>query len=146
MNAPASPLRESRHTFAKRGLVMKTVEIPRDTWEQRLEEFTQSHESWLVSLEVQNPEIGAQLEIDNMPLMGVSGDPADQGGTVAVSVARSAAEHITHVIRGVKHVFVEQTDEGADVALQIQSSDDTAAILRFRVPALPETVDGVVGS
>ena len=124
---------------------MQTVEIPRGTWVQRLDEFAQTHERWLVSLEVFSPELGAQLEIENMPLIGVSADPLDQEGTIAVSVARSAAEHITHVIRGVERIQVEQTDEGADVALQIESADHTATVLRFRVPALPETVDGVAG-
>ena len=53
---------------------MRTVEIPRAEWAQRLNEFTAIHEGWLVSLDVLDPEIGAQPEIRNLPLLGISAD------------------------------------------------------------------------
>jgi hypothetical protein len=39
---------------------------------------------------------------------------------------------------------IEQTADGADAALWIDAKDGTRTVLRFRVAALPETVDGVV--
>jgi hypothetical protein len=123
---------------------MQTVEIPREGWIRRLDEFTNAHEGWLVSLEVLGPDIGAQPEIDNLPLLGVSADRVDHEGTIVISVGRSATDHLAHLIHGVTHIYVERTDEGADAALQIESADGTAAILRFRAAALPEIVDGVV--
>ena len=123
---------------------MQTIEIPRESWGHRLNEFTTIHEGWLVSLDILGAELGAQPEIDNLPLLGVSADHIDHDGTIAVSVARSASEHFTHIIEAVTHVYIERTDDGADAALQIESADGTRAILRFRATALPETVDGVV--
>jgi hypothetical protein len=41
-------------------------------------------------------------------------------------------------------VQIERTDEGADVAMQIESAEQTTTIVRFRTPAMPETVDGIV--
>jgi hypothetical protein len=123
---------------------MRTVEIPRAEWAQRLGEFTAIHAGWLVSLDVLAPEIGAQPEIDNLPLLGVSTDRIDHDATIAVSAARSPTEHLTHVIHAATRIYVERTDEGADAALQIQSADGSSTILRFRAAALPETVDGVV--
>ena len=123
---------------------MRTVEIPREAWVQRLNEFSLIHDGWLVSLDVLGPEIGAQPEIVNLPLLGVSADRIDHDGTIAVSVARSATEHFTHMIHGVTRIYVERTDDGADAALEIESVDGTRTILRFRVAALPETVDGIV--
>lgn len=123
---------------------METVEIPREVWARRLNEFTNIHEGWLVSLDVLSADLGAQPEIDNVPLLGVSADRIDHDGTIAVSVARSASEHFTHIIEAVTRIYVERTDDGADAALQIESADGTRTILRFRAVALPETVDGVV--
>ena len=123
---------------------MQTFEIPREAWVHRLNEFTAIHEGWLVSLDVLGPEIGAQPEIDNLPLLGVSADRVDHDGTIAVSVARSATEHFTHIIHAVTRIYVERTDDGADAALQIESVDGTKTIVRFRAAALPETVDGIV--
>jgi Family of unknown function (DUF5335) len=123
---------------------MRTIEVPREAWARRLNEFTAIHDGWLVSLEVTGPEIGAQPQVDNLPLLGVSADRVDHDGSIAISVARSGAEHLTHIIRDVRHVAIEQTDEGADMAMQIEAGDGTIAILRFRAAALPETVDGLV--
>ena len=59
-------------------------------------------------------------------------------------MARSATELFTHVIHAVTRIYVERTDDGADAALAIESVDGTTTLLRFRVAALPETVDGIV--
>ena len=123
---------------------MRTVEIPREEWVQRLNEFTAIHEGWLVSLDVLGPKIGAQPEIRSLPLLGVSADWIDHDATIAVSVARSATEHLDHIVHAVTRICVERTDDGADAALQIESADGTRTILRFRVAALPETVDGIL--
>jgi hypothetical protein len=128
------------------GEVMQTVEIPRVGWGPTLDEFTAIHEGWLVSLDMLGPEIGAQPEIDNLPLIGVSADPIDRNGAITISAGRSATEHMTHTIRGASRLFIERTEDGADVALQIESDDGSKVILRFRAAALPETIDGVVRS
>ena len=123
---------------------MRTVEIAREEWAQRLNEFTAIHEGWLVSLDVLGPKIGARPEIRHLPLVGVSADRVDHDGTITVSVARSATEHLSHIVHAVTRICVERSDEGADAALQIESADGTRTILRFRVAVLPETVDGIV--
>jgi len=122
---------------------MQTIEIPRRTWAQRLNEFTAVHEGWLVSVDIVGPEAGRQREVWHLPLLGISADRADHEPIIEVSVARSATEHLTHVIRDVVHISVEQTDTGADAALQIASADGTKTVVRLRTAALPETVDGI---
>jgi Family of unknown function (DUF5335) len=97
-----------------------------------------------ISIDVLGPDIGAQPQVDNLPLLGISADRSDHDDTIAVSVGRSGTDQFTHIVHGVTHIFVERTDEGADVAIQVQSADGTTTILRFRAAALPETVDGVV--
>jgi hypothetical protein len=123
---------------------MRTVEIPRQAWVEQLNEFTAIHEGWLVSLDVLGPEIGAQPEIVNLPLLGVSADRTDHDGVIVVSVMVSATEPFAHMIQGVTRIYIERADDGADVALEIESVDGTRTILRFGVVALPETVDGIV--
>ena len=123
---------------------MQTFEIPRKAWAERLNEFTAVHDGWLVSIDVLSPEMGAQRQVDKLPLLGISADRVDHDGTVAVSVAQSGAGHLTHVIHDVTRICLEQTADGADAALEIESADGTKTIVRFWVAALPETVDGVV--
>jgi hypothetical protein len=122
---------------------MQTEEIARHAWNQWLDEFTAIHEGWLVSIEIVGPEIGAQPEIDNLPLLGVSPDRIDHDPAIVVAVGRSSTDYVTHVVRNATHLHIQRTDQGADAALQIESSDGVKTILRFRTAALPETVDGV---
>ena len=123
---------------------MQTIEIARADWAARLNEFTAVHEGWLVSIDVLSADLGAQPQIDNLPLLGVSADRIDHDGSVAVSVARPNGAHFTHVIHEVQRIYFEQTNDGAEAGLQIESGDGTKTIVRFRVVALPETVDGFV--
>ena len=122
---------------------MRTVEIPAEAWTRTLDEFSVLHQGWLVSLDVLEETIGAQRAVDNLPLLGVSADRDDGGGAITVSAGRFP-EHITHTIHAPTRVQIERREDGADVALQIESAGGTRAILRFRVAALPETVDGIV--
>jgi hypothetical protein len=114
---------------------MKTVEIPREAWVDWLNQFTVTHENQPVSVDILGPDIGAQPQIDNLPLIGVSADRLDHDGTIAVSVAGSAAQHLTHIIPAVTGIYVEETDEGAHLALNIVSGDGTKTILRLQVAA-----------
>lgn len=121
---------------------MRTVEVPRDEWPQALDQFSEIHQGWVVSLDVLGTELGAQPEISDLPLIGVSADSHRQPGNITISAARAADDHVTHVVEAPEHVYIERTDEGADAALEIEARDGTKSILRFRSAALPETVDG----
>jgi uncharacterized protein DUF5335 len=121
---------------------MNTVEIARTDWEKSLDTFSAVHEGWLVSLEVLSPALGAQPVLTDLPLVGVTLDD-QRGDGIAIAAERSAGEHTTHFVAFPAHVWLERTDEGVDVALQIESADGTRAILELKTPARPETVDGM---
>ena len=124
---------------------MPTFQIPRSEWPRQLNEFTAIHEGWLLSLEVLDPEIGAQPEFENLPLLGISADRASDLGAISVTVSRPSGEHFTHLMNGVERIWIDQTEDGADAALEIES-DRTRTILRFRSAVRPETVDGIAQS
>jgi hypothetical protein len=67
-----------------------------------------------------------------------------QGNHIAIMVGAKPDDHITHTISRPKQVRLEQTDEGADVTLAINSADGVIALLRFRSVMLPEMVDALV--
>ena len=123
---------------------MHTVEIPHEGWSKSLNEFSLMHEGWLISVDVLASAIGAQPEIHELPLVGVVAEAPEKGGTITISAASSSVDQITHTIHSPTRVWLERTEEGADAALAIESAPGTTTILRFRTPALPETVDGVV--
>ncbi len=121
---------------------MQTIEVPQQEWTRALNEFSAVHDGWLVSLELLSDEFGAQPQVRDLPLIGVTAESRRGHPVITISAARTDGELFTHLIDEPTHVRIERTDQGADAALQIESAEG-AAILRFRKAALPETVDGL---
>ena len=124
---------------------MRTREISRSEWPEFFDRFSRQHEGWLVTLEIFGSQIGAQLEERELALEGIVA-VADEvkGDEIAIMIGAKPDDHITHSISRPTKVSLEQTDEGADVALEIKTADGATALLRFRSALLPEMVDGVV--
>ena len=127
----------------KQGAYMQTVQVPREAWSRTLDDFSAVHDGWLVSVDVLSAEMGAQPEVQGLPLIGVVAEPGGDGGAITISAARPAAGQITHTIHSPTRLWIERSDEGADAAVQIESADGAKTIVRFRTSALPETVDGM---
>ena len=124
---------------------MKTKEIPRNEWSEFFDSFSRQHEGWLVTLEVLGLEIGAQVEERELALEGVVAEWSEaDGDEITIMIGAKPDDHITHRVSQPMSVSVEQTDEGADVALAIKGQDETTTLLRFRSAILPEMVDGIV--
>ena len=123
---------------------MKTREIPRDEWREFFDRFSRQHEGWIATLEILGSEIGAQVESRELVFEGIV-DELDnaQGNEILIMVGADPDDHITHNISRPATVSLEQTDEGADVALAIKSGDGNTTLLRFRSVILPERVDAV---
>ncbi len=124
---------------------MATQEISHDEWTTFLDRFSRQHEGWLVTLEVFAPDIGAQAEARELPFEGISAAAKDsEPKTIAISVGKTPQDHVTHTITEPTRVWLEQTSEGANAALEIESADGAKTLLRFRSALPPEMVDGVV--
>jgi hypothetical protein len=123
---------------------METREIPRGEWQSFFEVFSRQHEGWLATLETFGQEIGAQAEPGELPLKSVTLTPV-VGKSEAITISRGKAQdHVEHTVIEPTHVWLVQTPEGANAALEIEAADETKTLLRFRSPVLPELVDGVV--
>lgn len=119
-------------------------EIQREEWVEFLDSFSRQHEGWLVTIEVFGTEIGAQVEAEGMTLEGITADLKSGENVISVIVGKGATTRITHNIAQPTHIRIEQTESGADMALQIESSDGVTTLVRFRSAVLPEMVDGLV--
>lgn len=122
---------------------MRTIDVPQRDWTRTLDQFSAVHDGWLVSLEVVGPLLGAQPQIRELPLRGITAETGSPDPVITIAAAQADGEQITHIIHAPTQVQIERTNEGADVALQIRSGDGTASILRFRTVALADSVDGI---
>jgi hypothetical protein len=121
---------------------MVTREIPPGEWPEFFDAFTRRHEGWLVTVELFG-ELGAQVEANERPLKGIFTEGKTGSPAIEILTGSGPADSLTHVIAHPTRVQVEETPEGAESALQIESKDEGITLVRFRSTALPETVDGV---
>lgn len=120
------------------------MEIAKDDWTSRLNEFSAVHRGWLIDVEYASPAGWTEAEMRGVPLIGVSYEP-DRFATIRLNAGRSPSEHVAHVIDAPCRLWIERTVDGADSGLAIESSDGSRTTVRFKTAALPETVDGVTG-
>jgi hypothetical protein len=119
---------------------MLTVEVPRADWARTLAAFTAVHDGWVVSVDLLGPDIGSQPIISNLPLLGgIRGS-----GRCDCHLRGQLSNQSCHAHRSRRHTPLHRADgRWAGVALGLPSTDGTETILRFRIVALPETVDGI---
>jgi len=122
---------------------MPTREIPRAGWVSFFNSFSGKHEGWLVTVEVIGPDIGDQEEAKELPLVGISADLKDNENFVNITVGRLPEDRMMHTVTDAARVWLKQSDEGADEALEIESKDGTKTLLTFRASVLPDTLDGI---
>ena len=124
---------------------MKTKEVSKDQWPKFFSSFSQRHEGWVTTLEIFGSELGAQVQERELPFEGIINEWDEAAGDqIVIMVGAKPDDHITHIISHPTEVSLEQTEGGADVALQIKSADGLKTLLRFRSPLFPELADGLV--
>lgn len=125
---------------------MKTRKIPQTEWLDFFNRFSRQHQGWIIDLEVYGADIGAQYEERELALEGITAEWNEgEGYVIAIMTGAERTHHITHSINHPTEVGLEQTDQGANVALSIKSADGTTSVVKFRAVMLPEMVDAVAG-
>ena len=120
-----------------------TTEIPREEWRRFLDEFSRRHAGWLVTIEVNDPREGRSELARDVPLSGVSAELHGRAPEIE-SLAGPRGREINPRIAAPSRLTLSRTPGGADEGVEMESADGTRTLVRFRTPALPETVDGLV--
>jgi nucleotide-binding universal stress UspA family protein len=87
-------------------------------WAERLEEFTRRNRGRTATLEVIDPDIGAQVEESGFPFMGAAFDPRDAHVQIFMGTSR-ADRHLTRNIHHVTAVQVLRSRTGRDLLLRV---------------------------
>src|SRR5688572_25986315 len=114
---------------------MTTIEVPRKDWTRALDKFSVLHEGALVSLDVMGPRLGIQAQRRALPLRGVTAKFGARETAITISASLGNGEQFTHVIHSPTYVRIERSKDGVDMALEVDSVDGNAAILRFKTAA-----------
>jgi len=88
-------------------------------WAEELDAFTKRNVGRLASLEVDDPEIGAQAQEHGYPLLGVTWDHHDERVEIMVGDFEGAGRHLTRGIGGVTEIDLLSDKAGRDWILRI---------------------------
>lgn len=96
------------------------TDVIRDSgsWSKVLKTFTERNAGRIVTLEVDDPDIGAMVEARSYPLLGVDYDHKDGRITIMLGDSGAGGEHLTRGIPNPSSVSV-LTENGRDTALSI---------------------------
>lgn len=121
-----------------------TREVSREEWPRFFEMFSRQHQAWLVTVELFGPEIGAQVEITNRPLGGITAELHPGREDAITLFFGTIPSDLTHIVSRPTRVWLKQTASGVDEALEIECAAGPTTLLRFRSPMPLEMVDDVL--
>lgn len=89
-------------------------------WLEQLDAFTRRNTGRRTTLEVDDPEIGAQTQESGYPFVGASYDPHDARVELMLGEPKAGHVHLTRRIGGVDTVSVVTEPSGRDLGLRIK--------------------------
>jgi hypothetical protein len=116
---------------------MQTREIPREEWRSFFEAFSRTHEGWRVTVEALGDDIGDQVEAAGIPLGEITAEDEPDGRCV-INLILGGGERpspVTHIIDDARRVFVEETEDGVDVSVEIEEADSAKLLVRLEQAA-----------
>lgn len=126
---------------------MKATTIARNEWPSFFDGFSRRHAGWLVTLEVFQPEIGAQVEERDLALEGLTAELGKGNGNkdkIEIVMSGKPHQRVAHTVLSPVEVSLEHTEDGANHALAIKSADDAMTLLCIRQVMGPEMVGAMV--
>jgi hypothetical protein len=93
--------------------------IPRPDWAPEMDAFTRRNVGRRGTLEVDDPEIGAQAQENDYPLLGATFDSHDQRLELMFGEPGDLGHHLTRSIGNVREIDTLTNESGHDIALRI---------------------------
>lgn len=93
--------------------------VPPERWAEHLQRFTNRNASRRTTIEIDDPELGAQGLESDYPLRGVSYDDRDGRIEIMLGDLGDAERHMTHSITGASEVAILSGADGRDELLRV---------------------------
>lgn len=115
---------------------MTQEEITRDEWHPFFDAFSGMHRGWLVTLEIRGSAPGEAVRTVDVPLEEIAAEGARGGERISIVLRPTSSDEISHVVEAPQRVWLRQSDDRPESALEIQSARGTT-LLRFARSTLP---------
>lgn len=109
-----------------------TLKLERARWREVLDDFTQSNIGRRTRLEVDDPELGAQAQEQDYPLLGITFDPVDERVEIMLGELGAGEPHLSRSVSDVDSLDVLTDGDGHDVALRLHHGSGQTILTLLR--------------
>ncbi len=100
-------------------LAWNMLHVPRREWATEIDQFSNRNAGRLASLELDDPEFGAQILDVRYPFVGVTYDRHDARVEIMLGELGARKRHVTHSIGNVSSIDILRRTDGRDSALRV---------------------------
>ncbi len=108
---------------------LESIRIEKDQWLEFANQFTRENEGRPVTVEIVDPELGAQEEAEAVPFVALTYD-AKHTGEFIITIGREP-DLVDHQVDEPQEVWVEKDPSGRIMAVAIFSPNDRRTIIHF---------------
>ena len=114
------------------------TKFARPEWSTTLDAFSRRNVGRRGTLEVDDPELGAQSQEHDYPMLGATYDPHDGRVELMLGELGDVSRHLTRSIVGVDGIDVLRNERGQDVALRISHGRGQTLLTFDRLPGVSD--------
>jgi hypothetical protein len=111
-------------------VTMQTRSLPAAGWQRFFDSLSRIYQGSTATLEVLTPDLGAQMEIEEEPLAGISYDRTG----LEIHFATRGRGHLTHRVARPTNVHIEERDDGLVSAVEVEGEGEPRIIVRLHAP------------
>ena len=123
---------DATHADRNGAAAAATLKLDRARWREALDNFTQSNAGRRTRLEVDDPDLGAQAQEQDYPLLGITFDPVDERVEIMLGELGSGEPHLSRSVGDVDALDVLTDEEGHDVALRLHHGSGQTILTLLR--------------
>jgi hypothetical protein len=120
---------------------VETHDLSREQWKTVFDSFSRIYQGSAATLEVLDGELGAQKEIEERPLRGITFDASG----IELVFQTSDGGHLAHRVADPQRVQIEEGDDGLVSAIGIVSASERETILHLHAPISSRLLPGAQG-
>ena len=120
-----------------RRVMAGTNELARDDWSTYFDDLSRELTTTHATVEIEGPDLGAQVEAEDLVLNGISYDDRDDVLVVGLSPG-GPAESLEHLVSSPQRIAVESSAGLLPSSIEVEDAEGERTLVRLQgAPALP---------
>jgi hypothetical protein len=112
-----------------------TVEIEKSKWKEFCDDISRKRMDWDVSIQVLDPEIGAQKLTEDLPFVGVTYEEKNGKPVIEIATDNGAESHQMHIIENPVRILVSDNENRLNDTMDIEDARGVKTLITFHRPA-----------